>query len=309
MFIATTIDETRAPAERNVDPECSAPKERGDFSIRNSYRHFVPPGRSLFPLYTNIERRHIAQLTVVLLSAPALKYFYSTASVNELRWILAPTTLLVELISGQQFQFEPYAGYINSSHTFVIAASCAGVNFLLTAFLMLALRNLWHNRAQPAGWSFLPAAALFAYVATIITNTVRITTALQLREMHYQSSWLNAGQVHRLEGILVYFGFLLLLYFLSERLNKKGVSPGSPNKLSPLRWLAFPLFIYYGTTLVIPFLNGSFRQAEFWEHSMFVLGAPLVLMVPLVAVRLAKQRWPTVPAGKSRRDEMFIESR
>ncbi|HJZ81383.1 MAG TPA: exosortase K [Pyrinomonadaceae bacterium] len=232
----------------------------------------------------------VAQLAVVLTSAIALKYFYSTASVNQLRWILAPTTFLVELITGERFQFEPFAGYINGNHTFVIAASCAGVNFLLTAFLMLAVRKFWRERSQKIKWRFLPATALVAYVVTVVTNTIRITTAMQLRERHFAASWLSAGQLHRLEGIFVYFGFLLLLYVLSERMSERALDSMSAPRGSNLRWLGFPLFVYYTMTLGIPFVNGSFRHAGFWEHSAFVLLVPLLVLVPLAAFRIAKRR-------------------
>src|SRR6185503_20816563 len=97
----------------------------------------------------------LAQVVVVLLVALGLKQYYSAASANQLRWILAPTTMLVSLVSGESFQFESYAGYMTSDHTFVIAAPCAGVNFLITAFLMLSLRRLWRDRFQTS-WSFLP---------------------------------------------------------------------------------------------------------------------------------------------------------
>src|SRR2546423_10968093 len=95
---------------------------------------------------SNRRYKQLAQLIVILLCALTLKQFYSTANVNELRWILAPTTVLVELVSGSRFEFESYAGYINSDHSFIIAASCAGVNFLLTAFLMLSLGKVWRER-------------------------------------------------------------------------------------------------------------------------------------------------------------------
>src|ERR1700752_3696118 len=97
-----------------------------------------------------------AQLAIVALCALALKYFYSTATPDQLRWILAPTTLLVELVSGKSFAFESYTGYMSSDHTCVIAAPCAGVNFLITAFLMLTLRRLWRDRFQPREWHFIP---------------------------------------------------------------------------------------------------------------------------------------------------------
>src|SRR5688500_20194448 len=95
-----------------------------------------------------------AQLVVLLLCALALKVHYSTASPDDLRWILGPTTVLVELLTGKSFEFESYTGYMSSDRRFVIAAPCAGVNFLLTASLMLGLRRLWRARFERVSWRF-----------------------------------------------------------------------------------------------------------------------------------------------------------
>jgi exosortase K len=120
----------------------------------------------------------------------------------------------------------------------VIAASCAGVNFLITAFLMLSLGHLWRNRSQSLSWKFVPFAALIAYLVTLLANTVRITTALQLRSMRVESGLLSPGQLHRFEGIFIYFGFLLLLYVISDFLSsgdsglerkRLAVTPGAPS--------------------------------------------------------------------------------
>ena len=132
-----------------------------------------------------------AQLLVVVLCALALKFYYSTATPDELRWILAPTTALVELLSGRSFAFESYTGYMSSDHTFVIAAPCAGVNFLITAFLMLGLRRLWRDRFQTElAFRFRWAAAI-AYVATLIANTARICVALEMQRHSVEVSWLT----------------------------------------------------------------------------------------------------------------------
>ncbi|HEX6716003.1 MAG TPA: exosortase K [Pyrinomonadaceae bacterium] len=212
-----------------------------------------------------------AQLAVVVLSALGLKFYYSTATPNELRWILAPTTALVELLSGRSFEFESYTGYMSSDHSFVIAVSCAGVNFLITAFLMIGLRRLWHRRFEGVSWTFLPITAVSAYIATLIANTVRICIALEIQRRSFEINGLSANQLHRLEGIVVYFGFLLLLFMLTERLQ------------SARRSLLFPLGIYYATTLGIPLLNGSYQQGSaFWEHFIFVVVLPLILLVPFV---------------------------
>jgi len=211
-----------------------------------------------------------AQLMVVLLCALGLKLFYSTASPDNLHWILAPTTRLVEFASGWKFTFESHAGYMSSDHSFLIAASCAGVNFLITAFLMLTLKKLWFDRFENINWRFVPVAALMAYAATIITNAVRICVALRLQEVRGEITWLSPNQLHRAEGIIVYFGFLWLLYVMTDREASK-------------QRILFPLAVYYTTTLGFPLLNGAYRQGlEFWEHSFFVLVLPVLLVVPVL---------------------------
>jgi exosortase K len=242
-----------------------------------------------------------AQLALVGLCALALKSYYSTATANDLRWILAPTTRLVELLSGRSFEFESYAGYMSSDRTFVIAVPCAGVNFLITAFLLLTLRRLWRERFHGIKWRFIPFAAVVAFAATVIANTTRIWFALELRARSIAISGLSNAQLHRLEGIVVYFGFLLLLFLLAEKLEAR-----KPLRLA--RVLPFPLLIYYATTLCVPLLNGSFRRAAFWEHSVFVLVLPLLLVAaglllsataPLVS-SMVRSGWEAVQLFASR---------
>ena len=213
-----------------------------------------------------------AQLAIVALCALALKQYYSTATANELRWILAPTTLLVELLSGRSFEFEAYTGYMSSDHTFVIAVPCAGVNFLITAFVMLALRRLWSERFESVSWRFLPISMAVAYVTTVIANAVRICVALEIQRRAFEVSGLTGNQLHRLEGIVVYFGFLMLLFVVIER-----------------RLLVFPVVIYYVMTLGVPIINGAFHRVGFWEHFGFVMVMPLIVMLSVLMVRYIGQ--------------------
>ena len=236
-----------------------------------------------------------AQLAIVLLCALVLKLYYSTANVNELRWILAPTTRAVELVSSSRFAFESYAGYVSSDRTFVIAASCAGVNFLITGFLMLSLGKLWRAGSNRVAWRFFPGAAACAYLATIVANTVRITTALQFHGRSPEIAGLAQNDFHRLQGIVIYFGFLLLLFVLSERLVRTGsdsdAAISSSSRHSLWRKSLFPLAIYYATTLGLPLANAlrlRNASADFWTHATFVLLTPLVFLVPLAVFRLSR---------------------
>jgi exosortase K len=219
----------------------------------------------------------IAQCVVVLVAAFALKLFYSTAGANELRWILAPTTACVELVSGVSFTFESHAGYISEDRSFLIAPSCAGINFLITAFLMLSLRKLSKDPAKNITWVFIPITAMTAYLVTLVANTTRI--AIAMRPEPAEAGWLNPHQLHRFEGILVYFGCLQLLFMVSETMSSERTS-------GLFRQSFFPLLVYYATMLAIPLANGAYSQGtDFWEHSLFVLLIPLLLILPIPAFR------------------------
>jgi exosortase K len=221
--------------------------------------------------------RSIAQLTFVLLAAGSLKAFYSAASVNQLSWILWPTARLTELVTGTGFVFESHAGFLSDDRSFLIAASCSGVNFLITAFVMLSLVKIWRDRARDVQWSYFPAAALVAYLVTIVANTVRITVALWLHHGRPASAWFDADELHRLQGIAVYFGFLLLLFILSGW-NSSDPSHGSHRRL------LFPLVFYYIATLGVPIAGGAFLNPGFWQHSLFVIATPLLMLALLLLI-------------------------
>jgi exosortase K len=237
----------------------------------------------------------IAQCVVALAGALALKLHYSTASADQLRWILAPTAALVELVSGASFEFESRAGYISRERGFLIANSCAGVNFLIAAFLTLSMRKLLGDRSKGGAWGFLPIAALIAYLATLVANTARITIALLMRQSHAEiglesgpwsgpwSGWMNPDQLHRFEGVFIYFGFLLLLFVVSEKMSAEKSS-------DPFRRLLLPLLVYYAIALGLPLLNGAYRQgADFWRHALFVLLIPLLLTLSSLIFRSVVQ--------------------
>ena len=222
----------------------------------------------------------IAQCVVALAGALALKLHYSTASADQLRWILAPTAALVEMVSGASFEFESRAGYISRERGFLIAA-----------FLTLSMRKLLGDRSKGSAWGFLPIAAIIAYLTTLVANTTRITIALLLRQspaeigpvsgpvFGHLLGWMNPDQLHRFEGVFIYFGFLLLLFVVSEKMSA-GKTSGS------LRRLFLPLIVYYAIALGLPLLNGAYRQgADFWRHALFVLLIPLLLTLSSLIFR------------------------
>jgi len=251
-------------------------------------------------------RKAAVQFVIVLAAAISLKQYYSTASANDLRWILWPTARFTEIITGTHFTFEPYAGYMSADLSFLIASACAGVNFLIAAFIMLSLRTLWNDRTTGIKWRTLFFTTVAAFGITIVANTVRISGALWLNRSRPTLAGLDHNDIHRLDGILIYFGCLLMLFVASEKLVNRSKSS--------IRTFIIPLAIYYAMTLAIPIANGALKQGSaFWEHAAFVIVTPMVIIAAAAASfelfsRYAKRKdissWGPLIPGDSAADEV-----
>lgn len=241
-----------------------------------------------------INRKAAVQFLIVLAAAAALKQFYSTASANELRWILWPTARLTEFITGVKFSFEPFAGYMSNDRSFLIASACAGVNCLIAVFLMLAVRHIWQFRSSGVRWRSLFFSAIAAYIVTTVANTLRISSSLWFNSSRPSLAGLDRGEIHRLDGIFIYFGFLLLIFLTAEK-----ATGGSQVRF---RTYLFPLGIYYLMTLAVPVANGALSQGVvFWQHAAFVIAAPIVLIatvaVPVKLFSSYAKRKDITPVG------------
>jgi len=143
-----------------------------------------------------------------------LKRHYATASAEELRWILGPTSGLVSLLSGAAFEFEPGAGYLSRERLFLIEKSCAGVNFMIAALGMIGFALSREVRRWWPAVSTVACALALSYVAAVLVNAVRIVVAMGLANRYLAGGWWTEARIHRVEGIAVYFSGLLLLDLL-----------------------------------------------------------------------------------------------
>jgi exosortase K len=164
--------------------------------------------------------RRAIVLALMALVLFALKRHYSTAEVEDLRWILGPTSTLVASLSGSTFEFERGAGYLSRELFFVIEKSCAGVNFMiaasgLTGFVLSRDRG----GARPGAW-VVGQSLVLGYAAAVLVNTIRILIAIRLASVKIAAGWWTAPRIHRLEGIAVYFGGLLLLNLVARGLAR-----------------------------------------------------------------------------------------
>ena len=218
-------------------------------------------------------------------TAWGLKQHYADASPDDLLWILSPTTWLVGVTTGATFTFEPREGYLSRQHLFLVEKSCAGINFMIAAFGMLVyalFRRI--GSIGTAAW-VLSVSLLAGYSAAVIVNAARISVAMWLAA--HPAVWFgfSAADVHRVEGIAVYFGGLVVLYWLVRRLDCRGLEPLS------FCWTAVPLASYYAVTLALPLANGAARSGgAFARHALVVLVVPPMLIGLACAVRASLRR-------------------
>ena len=156
----------------------------------------------------------------------AMKRHYADAGADDLWWILTPTTRVVGAMTGADFVAVPSEGHVSHERLFVIEKSCAGINFQVAAFGMLVIALLHRVGSRLSGLSVLGASLVASYGAAIVVNAVRITIAMWLADR--PPLWaFTPAQVHRLEGIVVYFGGLVLLYELARRIERGADPAGS----------------------------------------------------------------------------------
>jgi exosortase K len=171
-------------------------------------------------------KTRLVVLAVALLIAWALKRHYADARADDLLWILTPTTRIVGVVTGAAFTLQPGEGYFSRDHMFLIEKSCAGVNFMIAAFAMLVLALSHRVRSAISGASVLGASLVAGYSAAVVVNAVRIALAMWLAA-HPGALFIGAADVHRLEGITVYFGGLVLLYEVVQRLDRRALDVGA----------------------------------------------------------------------------------
>jgi exosortase K len=165
-------------------------------------------------------------LTVAVVIAWGLKRHYAVARVDDLAWILSPTARLVAVMTGSTFVLQPEEGYFSRDRLFLIEKSCAGINFMVAAFGMLTFALLERVRNGLSMARVLGLSLLASYPAAVMVNAVRIAIAMWLAAHPDALSAFSAADVHRVEGITVYFMGLVVLYELVRRLDRRAVLVG-----------------------------------------------------------------------------------
>jgi exosortase K len=165
----------------------------------------------------------ICVVACAVLIAWGLKRHYAAARADDLWWILSPVARLVGVVARTSFTLQPGEGYFSRDRLFLIEKSCAGINFMVAAFGMLMVALLHRVGSRMSAARVLSVSLLASYSAAVLVNAVRIAIAMWLAAHPVALPAFSAADVHRVEGITVYFGGLVLLYELVQRLDRSVV--------------------------------------------------------------------------------------
>lgn len=149
-----------------------------------------------------------------------LKLLYRELETEDLSFLLEPTSKIVKLMTGFEFEFLPKQGFYFTYPDILINKSCSAFNFMLISFLAFAYVSVREMLTHLQKSLALVGAILLAYLLALMSNSIRIYTAIKLLPLGTLFPD-YVGIIHETIGIVTNLTCLLLAYFLVERLLQK----------------------------------------------------------------------------------------
>jgi len=141
---------------------------------------------------------------------------------------------------------------------------------------------------------WINTCALVSYLFTIGVNTIRIVCSIYLYDNDIHYAWFTPDRVHQIIGILIYFFFLSLLYFIMHKIMTRVNSRAMENTHSTIEKISktlsvlrsglhvfIPLVWYWFIVIVVPVLNKAYQAnvSAFLSHCVIVISVSLVVFL------------------------------
>lgn len=164
-------------------------------------------------MYTD-KRKTIVLGALLLAAAFALKWWYRTATVEQLGFVLTPVATFISLLTGASHSFVPGQGHLFPDLGILIDRSCSGVNFLIIATASFTFQWLRRADAGCARPILVIIIGIGAWVLTMLANTGRI-----LSMVHLEKLGAHLGPTaHEALGAFFFLATLLLASLALDRL-------------------------------------------------------------------------------------------
>ena len=160
----------------------------------------------------------IITVSIIILFAFFMNVLYSQLGVEYFKWLLAPTTFIVEKYIGENALWVNNVGYKIQNMPIVIEKSCSGFRYLsvmvgLTALYLLLLKVKFSEH-----WKKLIFLPIFIFAYVIGINSFRIITSIGIEKFAFKYAWFPNHAAHELLGILYFLLGLFSIYYLVNKL-------------------------------------------------------------------------------------------
>lgn len=147
-----------------------------------------------------------------------LKISFTVADNNDLIFLLKPTNMIVGLLTGSDSTYLSDNGYYHDKLNILIDKSCSGFNFWILCFLLFAYLTIKYFDNPLHKIQAIPIALFGAYLLTIFVNTSRIFVSVTIQAQTKHIFMNQQHLIHEAIGIITNLTFLILAYFLIEKL-------------------------------------------------------------------------------------------
>lgn len=142
-----------------------------------------------------------------------VKWWYRTATLDELGFVLRPVAGAVGLFTGVPYDLVPGEGYVFRELGMVIDRSCSGINFLVIVWITFAFLLLRRAAAGCVAPHMAVLAGVAAYLLTLLANTGRILCMVALEQQGYHPG----PKQHEALGAFFFISILLLASLALDR--------------------------------------------------------------------------------------------
>ncbi|MFV0531837.1 MAG: exosortase K [Flavobacteriales bacterium] len=147
-----------------------------------------------------------------------LKFGFTFADHNDLIFLLKPTDKLVGFLTGSQSVHLAYEGYYHEKLNILIDKSCSGFNFWVLSFILFTYLTVKYFNKPLHKMLTIPIALVGTYLLTIFVNTSRIFTSIIVQSQTKNILSNQQHLIHESVGIITNLSFLILAYYLIEKL-------------------------------------------------------------------------------------------
>lgn len=147
-----------------------------------------------------------------------LKFSFTLANNDSLIFLLKPTDKIISLLTGSQSVYHGENGYYHDKLNILIDKSCSGFNFWILTFLLFTYLALKYFDNFLYKALTIPTALIGAYLLTIFVNASRIYASIIVQNQTKNVLLKQQHLVHEAVGIFTNLSFLILAYYLIEKL-------------------------------------------------------------------------------------------